>query len=75
MRKRLEQSEEKTATRIMFYDEQGRHVRTKKEIPDGDGNIRRGCKIIKSVEQNGSKPKLFGDIVRAGLYCWSQFEF
>lgn len=49
-RKRLEQPEEKTATRNMFYDEQGRHVRTKKEILGGDGNIRKGCKIIKKGE-------------------------
>ncbi len=49
-RKRLEQPEEKTATRNMFYDEQGHHVRTKKEILDGDGNIRKGCKIIKEGE-------------------------
>ena len=49
-RKRLDQPEEKTATRNMFYDEQGRHVRTKKEILGGDGNIRKGCKIIKKGE-------------------------
>ena len=49
-RKRLEQPVEKTATRNMFYDEQGCHVRTKKEILDGDGNIRKGCKIIKKGE-------------------------
>ena len=49
-RKRLEQPTEKTATRNMFYDEQGHHVRTKKEILDGDGNIRKGCKIIKKGE-------------------------
>ena len=49
-RKRLEQPTEKIATRNMFYDEQGRHVRTKKEILDGDGNIRKGCKIIKKGE-------------------------
>ena len=49
-RKRLDQPEEKTATRNMFYDEQGRHVRAKKEILDGDGNIRRDCKIIKKGE-------------------------
>jgi len=46
-RKRLEQPAEKTATRNMFYDEQGHHVRTKKEILDDAGNIRKGCKIIK----------------------------
>ena len=49
-RKRLEQPIEKVATRNMFYDEQGRHVRTKKEILDGDGNIRKGCKTIKKGE-------------------------
>ena len=49
-RKRLDQPTEKTATRNMFYNEQGRHVRTKKEILDGDGNIRKGCKIIKKGE-------------------------
>ena len=49
-RKRLEQPTEKTAIRNMFYDEQGRHVRTKKEMLDGDGNIRKGCKIIKKGE-------------------------
>ena len=49
-RKRLEQPTEKVAARNMFYDEQGRHVRTKKEILDGDGNIRKGCKIIKKGE-------------------------
>ena len=49
-RNRLEQSTEKVATRNMFYDEQGRHVRTKKEILGGDGNIRKGCKIIKKGE-------------------------
>ena len=49
-RERLDQPIEKTATRNMFYDEHGKHVRTKKEILDGDGNIRRGCKIIKKGE-------------------------
>ena len=49
-RKRLEQPTEKVATRNMFYDEHGHHVRTKKEILDGDGNIRKGCKIIKKGE-------------------------
>ena len=49
-KKRLDQPKEKTATRNMFYDEQGKHVRTKKEILDRDGNIRKGCKIIKKGE-------------------------
>ena len=49
-RKRLEQPTEKVATRNMFYNEQDCHVRTKKEILDGDGNIRKGCKIIKKGE-------------------------
>ena len=41
---------EKIATRNMFYDEQKKHVRTKKEILDDSGNIRKGCKIIKKGE-------------------------
>ena len=42
----LEQPEAKIATRNMFYDEQGKHRRTKKEILDEQGNIRAGCSII-----------------------------
>ena len=38
---------EKTATRNMFYDENGKHVRTKKEILDENRNVRKGCKIVK----------------------------
>lgn len=42
----LEQPIEKVATRNMFYDEKGNHVRTKKEILDEEGNIRKRCKVI-----------------------------
>lgn len=49
-REKLPEPIEKTATRNMFYDEQGRHVRTKKEILDENGNIRKGCKIVKKGE-------------------------
>ena len=41
---------EKTATRNMFYDEQGKHVCTKKEILDENGNVRKDCKIVKKGE-------------------------
>ena len=41
---------EKIATRNMFYDEHDKHVRTKKEILDDSGNIRKGCKIVKKGE-------------------------
>ena len=41
---------EKIATRNMFYNEHGKHVRTKKEILDDSGNIRKGFKIVKKVE-------------------------
>lgn len=41
---------EKVATHHMFYDEHGKHVRTKKEILDDSGNVRKGCKIIKKGE-------------------------
>ena len=30
----------------MFYDEYNKHVRTKKEILDDNGSLRKGCKII-----------------------------
>mgnify|MGYP005904788131 CR=1 FL=1 len=49
-RKMLEQPEGKIATRNMFYDEQGKHRRTKKEILDEQGNIRAGCNIIPKGE-------------------------
>ncbi len=39
--------ERKIAGRNMFYNESGKHVRTKKEILDENGNVRSGCKIIK----------------------------
>lgn len=49
-RKELLEPEVKIATRNMFYDENGKHCRTKKEILDSDGNIRRGCFIIPKGE-------------------------
>ena len=49
-RKILEHPEVKIATRNMFYDEQGKHRRTKKEILDEQGNIRTGCSIIPKGE-------------------------
>ena len=49
-RKMLERPEVKIATRNMFYDERGKHRRTKKEILDEKGNIRTGCSIIPKGE-------------------------
>ena len=49
-RKILEHPEVKIATRNMFYDEQGKHRRTKKEILDEQGNLRVGCSIIPKGE-------------------------
>ncbi|MDD3138893.1 MAG: MobA/MobL family protein [Lachnospiraceae bacterium] len=49
-RKLLEEPIEKIATRNMFYDETGKHVRTKKEILGEDGQIRAGCKVIAKGE-------------------------
>ena len=34
----------------MFYNENGKHVRTKKEILDENGNLRNGCSIIPKGE-------------------------
>ena len=45
-RQLLPEPEIKIASRNMFYDEQGKHVRTKKEILDTEGKEREGCKII-----------------------------
>ena len=52
--------ERKIASRNMFYNESGKHVRTKKEILDENGNVRPGCKIIKKgevYETNFFQPK------------------
>lgn len=49
-RRLLEQPIEKIATRNMFYDESGKHVRTKKEILDENGQVRKRCKIIPKGE-------------------------
>lgn len=49
-RKLMAEPVEKIATRNMFYDKNGRHVRTKKEILDESGNIRKGCKVVKKGE-------------------------
>lgn len=48
----------------VVYDEQAKHVRTKKEILDENGNVRKGCKIVKKgevYERNlfSAKNKLF----------------
>lgn len=40
----------KIATRSVFFDETGKRVRTKKEITGEDGQIRKGCTIIKKGE-------------------------
>ena len=49
-RKLLPEPDIKIATRSVFYDETGKRVRTKKEITGDDGQIRKGCTIIKKGE-------------------------
>ena len=49
-RKKLDAPIIKTASRNMFYDESGKHVRTKKEICTEDGQMREGCYIIPKGE-------------------------
>lgn len=46
----LPEPEVKIATRSVFFDETGKRVRTKKEITDENGQIRKGCTIIKKGE-------------------------
>lgn len=45
-RKLLEHVEFKKVSRNMFFDEHGKHVRTKKEILDEHGETRKGCYIV-----------------------------
>ena len=49
-RRLLPKPEVKIATRSVFYDELGKRVRTKKEITGEDGQIRKGCTVIKKGE-------------------------
>ena len=49
-RKLLDEPIIKIASRNMFYDENGKHVRTKKEILGEYGEIREGCHIVKKGE-------------------------
>lgn len=42
----LEKTQVKYASRNMYYDEQGHHVRTKKEVLDADGKLRPGCRML-----------------------------
>ena len=49
-RKELTEPEVKIATRNMFYDETGKRCRTKKEILDEYGELRKGCYIIPKGE-------------------------
>ena len=46
-RKLLPEPDIKIATRSVFYDETGKRVRTKKEITDKNGQVRKGCTVIK----------------------------
>lgn len=63
-RKLLDEPVEKVATRNMFYDENGKHVRTKKEIVDEEGRLRKGCKIV-----------LKGDVYERKLFTVKDTKF
>ena len=49
-RKLLPAPDVKIAARSVFFDETGKRVRTKKEITGEDGQIRKGCTVIKKGE-------------------------
>ncbi|MCM1459681.1 MAG: MobA/MobL family protein [Bacteroides sp.] len=49
-RKLLPEPDVKIAARSVFFDETGKRVRTKKEITGEDGQIRKGCTVIKKGE-------------------------
>lgn len=66
-RELLEKEEFKTASRNLFYNEYGKRVRTKKEIQDEFGEIRKGCTIVPKGEiyerhSFGNKKAYFKDI-------------
>lgn len=46
----LPEPDVKVASRSVFFDETGKRVRTKKEITGEDGQIRKGCTVIKKGE-------------------------
>lgn len=45
-RKLLDEPEQKIAQRNRFYNEQGKYVKTKKEVLDENKQIREGCRVI-----------------------------
>lgn len=49
-RRLLPEPDVKIASRSVFFDETGKRVRTKKEITGEDGQIRKGCTVIKKGE-------------------------
>ena len=66
-RELLEKEEVKTASRNLFYNENRKRVRTKKEIQDEFGKIRKGCTIVPKGEiyerhSFGNKKVCFKDI-------------
>ena len=63
-RRLLPEPEVKIASRSMFYDEAGKHVRTKKEITGEDGQIRPGCTVIKK-----------GEVYESHILCEEDFNF
>ncbi len=48
----------------MFYDENGKHVRTKKEIVNKEGRLRKGCKIVSK-----------GDVYERKLFTVKEAQF
>ena len=46
----LDEPIEKVATRNRYYDEHWNYVRTKKEVLDENGKLRKKCKVIKKGE-------------------------
>ena len=63
-RKLLPEPDIKIATRSVFYDETGKRLRTKKEITGEDGQIRKGCTVIKK-----------GDVYESHLFTVKDDKF
>ena len=68
-RKELTEPEVKIATRNMYYDQHGKHVRTKKEVTDEHGKLLPRCKMVKKgdvYEQHRFEKK--GEIFKTSAF-------
>lgn len=71
----LPQPIEKIATRSMFYDEQGKHVRTKKEILDGEEFLTYARQVIEQAALLEEKYKNHSNVKREFCVSTQHYSF